>query len=104
AVERLAGDRGAALGKQAHDRERREGFAAAGLDDGADDLTGVDVETHPVHGREPGFPGGVEGYGEVTNRKECGHVHLLDRGSRASRRDAPMSVNPSATMMIAMAG
>ena len=109
----------AALGQQAHDRQRRDRLAAAGLADQADGLAGAHVEADAVDRDERLLALAGEGDPQVAHRQQgsCpdavlgGGVavavigaHLLLLGSRASRSDSPIRVKPSATRMMHSAG
>ena len=59
------------LGQQAHDRQRGDALAAAGLADQADHLAGVDREGHPVDGVHGALTAPGEGDGEIVDLEQC---------------------------------
>ena len=111
---RGAADLVAARREQAHDRERGDRLAAPGLPHQPDGLPWMDVERDAVDRAERLLAVPLENDPQILDGEQwpfpagmpCGRHrrHLRVFGSRASRRDSPMSVNPKATTMMQAAG
>ena len=88
--------------EQAQDGHAGDGLARAGFSHDAQDLAGMDVETHPAHGLH--FPAPGEEAGRQVADGKDGRAHLRNRGSSASRSPSPRKLKANMVSEMAAAG
>src|SRR5665811_1570740 len=83
------------VGDEAHQRERRDRLARAGLADDAQRLLAVEREAHAVDRLDHAGVGEEVGRESVDREESFAHAYSLSLGSVASRRPLPNEMKPN---------